>query len=480
MDGGRQIVTLVVSAVLAMILGPGAFGVVAMATVYILLLEMLLRQGLVAAIVQRPELEARHLDASFWMTSTASLLLTLVSVVLSGWWASVNDTPQLAGIIQWLSLLLPLRALTIVQEAILRRRMEFKGLAVRTNIAELVGGGVGIAAAFSGMGIWALVAQQIARRASEVVVLWSISGWRPSPHFDRRAARELMGFSSGSFLGALAVFINTRADALLVGLFFGPVAVGLYRFALRFVDLVVDTTVRSLHAVALPELSRLQHDADAFRNRVESLAHISAAVALPALGVLAVGGDSLMRFIGPEWIPAGPALPILCIAGASRVAGLFIGPTLQSLGRPFLQASLSWLVAVMSAGTFTISGLVLADADVSSQVFWIAAFRASVYGLAVAGIAVWVFRSFAGLGVVRYLTVMAPPVAAALVAFATGRLVLLFLPDDPALLVGASAGSAAAMAAAITLWLVDPNLRRLAGPPLRVAARRLAAIRSRA
>lgn len=461
MDIGRQVLTMAVTAVLAGLLGPAAFGMVAMAAVYILFVEMLLQQGIVAAIIQRQDLEDDHLDAAFWLTMASGLCLLSASIALSGWWSEINQTPELAGVINWLSLLVPLKSLTVVQEAVLRRRMDFRSLAIRTNVAEVVGGVVGIAAALAGYGVWALVAQQVVRRVVEAVVLWALSDWRPAWRFRPRAATDILGFSTGAFLSSVAVFVNNRADALLIGIFFGPVAVGLYRFGLRFVDLLIGSTVRSLSAVSLPELSRLQADGERFSARLRTLVHLGAVLAIPVMGVLAGSASTIMRLVGEDWAPAVRPLQILCVVGVVRVLIVFAGPMLQAQGRPFLQASMSWLVAGVSAATFVVAGVALQSSTTASQVVGVAASRAVIYGGAVLVLTVWLMSRFGGVEPLLFLRVATPAIASGLAAMVAGSAVAGALLSWSAFLAAPVVGVAATAVALATLLVLDSQARDL-------------------
>lgn len=229
MDISSRVLGTAVTFILAALLGPEEFGLVALALVYVMFIDMLQRQGLSSAIVQRRSLDDDHLHSAFWMIATVSVTLTVGSVLLSGWWAGVNNTAQLQPVIIWLSALLPVNGLIVVQEAILRRQMRFRPLAVRNTIASLVGGLLGIAAAFAGLGVWALVVQQLSMATTKLGVLWFVTDWRPRLRFSRRHLKDLLSFSTGSFLTSLGVFVNSRTDAMLVGIFFGPAPIGLYR-----------------------------------------------------------------------------------------------------------------------------------------------------------------------------------------------------------------------------------------------------------
>src|SRR5690606_4860777 len=154
------------------LVGPEAFGLVAMATVFVLFIQLLMQQGLMPAIIQRRDLRPDHLDTAFWLVMGAAVTLTVLSIGFSGWWARVNREPELAPLIVVLSFMVPLRGLSLVQEALLRRELDFKLLALRTGLAMTVGAVVSLVLAFAGAGAWALVVQQLVTAAIEVIVLW--------------------------------------------------------------------------------------------------------------------------------------------------------------------------------------------------------------------------------------------------------------------------------------------------------------------
>jgi O-antigen/teichoic acid export membrane protein len=422
MDGGRQAITTLTTLVLAALLGPEAFGLIAMALVYVSLLELLLKQGMGAAIVQREELRRSHLDTAFWLVVAAAAVLTAVGVILSGPWAAANRTPELRPVVIALTALVPLHALMVVQEAVLRRGMRFRLLALRSNASVLVGGVVGIALAVSGAGVWALVAQQLTAGAVGVLVLWTVSSWRPRPTFSRQAASDLLRFSSGSLLGSLGVFVVNRADALLIGLFFGPAVVGLYRLASRLIEAVVGATVSALMSVSLPELSRVQRDPARFTEGVLRFTWMSAVLTLPVLGALAGASDAVLRLIGVEWAPAAPALRLLCIAGAVRALFAFTGPMLQALGRPFEQAAIAWLVGLLGSLGFVVAGVLVRGASTTSQLRGLALSQALLYGLVFGAICLWLLRRRAGVHPVAVFSVTAPAGLAGVLGFSVAFL----------------------------------------------------------
>jgi len=379
LTSGRTFMTLIVSLILARILGPEAFGLIAMANVFILFAELFVRQGLVAAIVQRPRLTAAHLDTAFWMTVMLAVALAPAAIGASGWWAAVNDTPELASLIQALVPLLVFKALGVAQEAYIRRQMNFRALALRTNVAVLTGGVAGVTAALLGAGVWALVIQQLVTAFLELVLIWLLSSWRPRWRFRADAARDLVGFSARMVLAALGSFVNTQSDALLIGLFFGPLVVGLYRMAVRFISIMLELTAGTLQSVMLPELSRFSEDRPRFNERTVEVIRLASLVAVPVLGVLAASSDALMALLGAEWAPAADALKVLCVLAVVQAAAAFLAPVLQAAGRPGLLAWLTWISAGLSAGSFAAAGFWLAGFGTEEQVLWLAIIRTTVF-----------------------------------------------------------------------------------------------------
>ena len=261
--------------VLAGVLGPRDFGMIAMALIYISFLQMFLDQGFLAALIQRKNLEPAHLNTVFWMDQVLSVALVALSLLLCGWWAAKNHTPELAKIISVLSICILFEGLTGVQVAILKREMNFRSLSIRSNISTLLGGAAGIGMALSGFRVWALVGQQIVRDVIALFLLWKLSSWRPRLEFSWSRLTSLMSFSMANFMAQLATFLEYRASSLILGLFFGPVAVGLYLLADRVTGSVLAIATSSVQAVSFPEFARLQDKPEELRQSILSCVRLS-------------------------------------------------------------------------------------------------------------------------------------------------------------------------------------------------------------
>ena len=458
---GQRGIVLLLTFVLAAILGPEDFGTVAMAIAYIIFIEMFVAQGMGAAIIQRKDLSREHLDSVFWLIVAASIVLCGVSVLLSPWWAAVNRLPELASVITFLSLSVPIKGLTVVQEALLQRAMDFRSLALLRGAALVIGGAVGVTMAFSGYGVWALVGQQLVGSALTTAVMWKVSDWRPRLFFSWRRARELFGFSGGMFASQLGVYTASQSDAILMGLFFGPVAVGLYRLATRLMEAVLDIGTRSIQTVALPHFCSLQDDAPRLRAAVLSCIRLSATITIPAMALLALASDELMLLVGEKWAPASGVLKIVVFIGMAKALTLFTGPALLAKGRSKTVAALIWTLGLLTAGGIAITGAVFQDALVDSQIAAVAFVRTGLlvgpYGLATLLVMKWLFgiplRQLGGALFPGCCAALAAVVAVSVV-FAGGApqnvgsfvsLVMIVAP--------------AALAAGITLFALDQTVR---------------------
>jgi O-antigen/teichoic acid export membrane protein len=474
MTWGDRAFGLVFTLLLAAILGPRDFGIVALALIYIALVQLVNEGGIQTAIVQREGLEGEHLDSAFWMNLALCLVLAAASFLLAGWWARLNDVPELEDVVKVLSILLVVQGLTIVPLAVFQREMRFKALAIRETAAVFVGGALGLVLALNDAGVWALVAQQLGFAGTQLVLLWSMSAWRPGFHFSRGHARDLVGFSSGVFLANLGGFLNRRADALLMGIFFGPVAVGLYRLADRFVDNLLEVTMRPIGYVSLPFFSRLQNDRVALREAVAGCVRTTLILTVPPMAVLAACSGFLMAVMGPEWEPAADVLKLLALVGIGKAVVFFTGPLLFAVARPHLRAVMLWVLAGLSAAIVLLVGWLLTDSSTRDQALGMAASRAGFFLAIVIPVNIAVVCWITGLRPRRLVGWLWAPLAAAAAGIAPALVLEVTgaLDGAPPIVGLIVAGACSTLAAGSVLFALEPSARGLALPVVRKMMRR--------
>ncbi|MCH7846845.1 MAG: lipopolysaccharide biosynthesis protein [Planctomycetes bacterium] len=458
---GQRGIVLLVTFVLAAILGPEDFGTVAMAIAYIIFIEMFVAQGMGAAIIQRKDLSREHLDSVFWLVVAASIVLCGVSVLVSPWWAAVNHLPELGSVIAFLSLSVPIKGLSVVQEALLQRKMDFRNLALLRGAALIIGGAVGVTMAIRGFGVWALVGQQLVGSALATAVMWKVSDWRPRLFFSWRRARELFGFSGGMFASQLGVYTASQSDAILMGLFFGPVAVGLYRLATRLMEAVLDIGTRSIQTVALPHFCSLQDDAPRLRAAVLSCIRLSATITIPAMTLLALASDELMMLLGEKWAPAAGVLKIVVFMGMAKALTLFTGPLLLANGRAGTVAVLVWILAIATAGIIAAVGGLMKHAAVGDQVAAVALTRTGTFIVLHGVVSLLIISHLYQISMHQLVAVVVPAIVVSAAALLTAKLVTLlgFGANTNPVVALFCVMAPATLAAGGTLLIVDESVR---------------------
>lgn len=447
---GRQLTTSLVTFLLAALLTPEDFGLVAIALAYVLLLQTLLQQGVIPALVHKPSLDGTDLDTAFWTVVASSLALTGLSWVLAPVYADLLGLPELTQILRVLSIVLPVQGLVVVQEALLRRELDFRPLAVRTNISVVAGGVAGVSLALWGAGVWALVAQQVVTPVIGLVAMWALSSWRPGARWSRAAAQTLLAYTGLSSLSGIGVFLGRNGDAFLIGLLLNPLVVGLYRLAARLLETVLEVTVRAMQGVSLPGLASHQEDPRALADRMRALYRGSTLLSLPGLAVLASGGAPLLAVLGPEWEPAAPLLVVLCVYGIFYVPTIFTGPLLQAVGRTGRLAVVTWFAVLVNLSGLALAAVLVRDQPLPRQLLWLGCTRLLVHAVLVVFLHQREVRRVCGLTPLAVLRAILPGLGGALVVGASGAALAVALGDEQGpvvrlLVIGTATGVLAAL-----------------------------------
>ena len=340
---GGKLFSLLVFLLLARLLAPADFGLIALAGVFVSFAQVVVAQGLAEAVIQRDELEPGHLDTAFWINLGTGVVATALTLLLADSVAAVLRTPDLGPIVRALSPLFVLGALNAVQTALMRRDLAFPKLAARTLGSSVVGGVVGLAMAMSGYGVWSLVGQQLAAKTAEVVLLWGMSRWRPGLQASVRHARDLASFSVNSVGINLLSFLSQRSDDLLIGYVLGPVALGYYTVAYRVLSTLLDVLTGVTRQVAFPVFSRLQQEPERLLRAFYGATRYTAFAAFPVFFALAaLAPEVIPTAFGAQWTPSVPVMQWLAVGGAVSSVTFFNGSVLLAVGRP------SWSLFAMA------------------------------------------------------------------------------------------------------------------------------------
>jgi O-antigen/teichoic acid export membrane protein len=348
---GLRLVSAAVFLLLAHLIEPAAFGLVALAQVYLMVAQTLCDQGLTTALIQREAIEAEHKDSVFWANLAVGALLTLLTIAFAGVLAKAYGEPRLAPVLRWYSLAPLLTSISIVQTGLARRELRFRDLALRQTVGALIGGAVGVVMALAGMGVWALVGQGLVTQAASVIILWAIVDWRPRLVFSRRHLKDLLGFGSNVLATNVLRIIGGQADRLLLGYFFGATDVGYYSVAQRLLGIVTDFIAGSTERAVLPLFSRIQDDKERVARGLAAAQGILTVIVLPAFIGLAAIAPSLVRVgVGAQWEPSIPATRILALFSLAYCLGFYFGHVVTALGRPSLRLGVALAQSLVQMG----------------------------------------------------------------------------------------------------------------------------------
>jgi PST family polysaccharide transporter len=351
---GFKIVSAIVFLLLARIVAPDAFGLVALAQVYLAAIQILCDQGFATALIQRATLDAEHKDSAFWANLAIGILLMVLTLFLAGSLAQLFGEPKLALVLRWYSLVPLLSSLTIVQDALAQRELRYKALALRQTAGALAGGIVGIGMAFAGEGILALIAQSLIGQTMAALVLWGIVDWRPRFAFSRRHFIELFSFGIKALATDVLVIISGYADRLLMGYFLGATAVGYYSSAQRLILIAADLVGGSSQGIVLPLFSRIQHDKARIARGLRLAQGILTMTVTPAAVGLAVIAPSLVPLaLGQRWNPSILPVQILAFGLLAQGFSFFFGYIMTAVGHPQIR------LCVTAARSLTLCALIL-------------------------------------------------------------------------------------------------------------------------
>lgn len=459
---GVALISLGSFVVLARLLSPQDFGIVALATVFVYFCNVLTGHSFADVVVQRPEMEGDHLDTAFWSTLAIASALAAACLAGAGTLSLMLGEPALAGALRWLSLVPPLSALSSVQMALLRRGMRFDVVARVSLLGRAIGAMLGIGMALAGFGFWSLIGQQLAGQAVMTAV-FAAGPWRPRFRFSAQRLREMWAFGAQVSLNQVVTGATEQTFNLLIGTFFGATVLGYFTLAWRAVQLVKSLISSAVYHVGLSAFSRLQQDRQALVEAFLNATRISCLVGFPiAIGIALVAEPLVVGAFDEQWRRSIPLLSLMALELIPTFYGVFLSALYRAMDRAAWGLAMAVAYAVVGLG---------------------GALAVAPYGIE-AMVAVWVGRAFLlmplhvmllhRLLAVPYKRLAGPVVAplAATAVMAGGLAVMgLALPALPPLATLVLLAAVGAIVYAAGIRLVSPPLFGLA---LRTAGRAVA------
>lgn len=303
--------------VLARLLTPDDFGLVAMLAIFVGLAMTLSESGFGAALIQQPRESEADASTAFWYNLAVGTVMALALAGSAPLIARFYGRDALVPITWALAANIWLTSLMTVHVALLTRRLNFRVQALASGVGNAGGVALAIALALRGAGVWALVAQTLATTFLTVALLWTLHPWRPRATFDVRSFRKLFAYGGYIFASSVVNAATLRVHTLLIGRFHSGSDLGTYSRAVTTRDSTQAMLTTVFSRVAFPVFARHGSDPEALRARVKSGNQLIMAVSLPAmLGLALVADNAVPVLFGPQWSGTVPILQVLCLAGA--------------------------------------------------------------------------------------------------------------------------------------------------------------------
>lgn len=306
--------SFVIQIILARILLPKDFGIVAITTVFMTLANTIIETGFSSSVIQSAQLEQKQLSSIFFANLGLSFLVYVFLFILAPLVSNFYAEPILTPILRVQGLRVLFSALYVIQAALLNRRMEFKKIFFAYFTGAIAQGIVGIGMALLGFGVWALVVSTIIDYAVAGLIIMVLSHWRPSMYFSSQMVKAALSFSSRVLAVDIIqkVFYNVRS--LAMGKIYSSEILGLFNKGFQFPSTAMTIVDGSFIAVAFTSLSKLQDDLKKLRLALRSYIQIMTYLTTPLmLGMFMVAKPLVNVLLTEKWADSIPYLQMICI-----------------------------------------------------------------------------------------------------------------------------------------------------------------------
>ncbi|NLD47020.1 MAG: lipopolysaccharide biosynthesis protein [Clostridiaceae bacterium] len=317
--GGTQGIQFIVQIILARLLLPADYGIIALVVVFTSIAAVFVQSGLNTALIQKKDADEVDFSSVFYLSLSLALIIYILLFLAAPSIAKFYAIPQITPVFRALSITLLFGAFNSIQNAVIARNLQFKKLFFSSTGAILVSGAVGIYMAYTGYGVWALAGQQISNQFLVTLILWFTVKWRPRLVFSIRRVKSLFSYGWKLLLSGLIDTVYRELRSLIIGKMYAPAMLGFYDRGKQFPSLIISNIDGSIQSVMFPVLSAEQDNRPRVKDMMRRAIVTSSFVVFPAMVGLAVIAEPLVKLLlTDKWLPAVPFLQIFCAVYALR------------------------------------------------------------------------------------------------------------------------------------------------------------------
>ncbi len=310
-----QGVQFLIIVIMARLLSPTDYGLVGMLAIFLAVSQSLIDSGFSQALIRKQDRTETDNSTVFYFNIAVGLLLYVCLYFAAPWVSDFYRTPELTPVMRVLCLGVVFNSLAVVQRALFTVRIDFKTQAKATLTAAVSSGIIGIWMAYSGYGVWAIVAQQLLNLGTNTLLLWVFSSWHPRLAYSWKSFRELFGFGSKLMVSGLMDTLYRNIYLIAIGRLFSASSLGYYTRAHQFADFPSSNLTGILQRVTYPVLCTIQDDDERLALIYRRFLRVSAFLIFPLMmGLAAVADPFILLLLKEKWLFTAILLQILCFS----------------------------------------------------------------------------------------------------------------------------------------------------------------------
>lgn len=329
-----QVVSFGISVVLARLLLPSDYGVIAICSMFLVLTGIFIGGGLGTALVQKKNADDIDFCTVFYSGLVLSIVVYLAVFFAAPYIAIFFKNEQITAVIRVLALAMPIGTLSGVQNAFVSKQMIFKKFFYSSLIGTIASGAVGLGMALTGFGVWALVGQNLVSTITNTLVLFCIIDWHPKLIFSYERFRQLFSFGWKMAVVNILTTFFYQLKGYVIGYKYSPAQLAYYNRGEGLPGILYNNINGTISDVLFPALSQLQDDKEALKRALSRAMRISSFFLIPALFGLAAISDKLVIIIFSEkWAPSIPFMQVICMISCSDILGMANYQAIKAVGR---------------------------------------------------------------------------------------------------------------------------------------------------
>lgn len=329
-----QVVSFGISVVLARLLLPSDYGVIAICSMFLVLTGIFIGGGLGTALVQKKNADDIDFCTVFYSGLVLSIVVYLAVFFAAPYIAIFFKNEQITAVIRVLALSMPIGTLSGVQNAFVSKQMIFKKFFYSSLIGTIASGAVGLGMALTGFGVWALVGQNLVSTITNTLVLFCIIDWHPKLIFSYERFKQLFSFGWKMAVVNILTTFFYQLKGYVIGYKYSAAQLAYYNRGEGLPGILYNNINGTISDVLFPALSQLQDDKEALKRALSRAMRISSFFLIPALFGLAAISDKLVIIIFSEkWAPSIPFMQVICMISCSDILGMANYQAIKAVGR---------------------------------------------------------------------------------------------------------------------------------------------------